>query len=244
MKKNRKIIYLLLIIGIMMCINTTVYARENYYQNENGVILTKQEYDFISNMYWNGYQNYLTLDDYNYIASLNVFDKEISKKTEEFIDAPLTRGSSVTSNLRTLTIAKACSDTCMVTLVNKWNGTPTIKSYDVFGVRVNGVEILDIRNALVSGTNYGKSYSNPKVSNNGFGYSVLVPNVGNVKATVTFVTTTGGRIYGSYQHAIKNTTEAVSKQYTIAVGGYGKVFQFTGTARSIYENSPGVDIEV
>lgn len=236
-------IFLGIVLG-MILFTESVNAQEIFYKNNNGVILTEHEYKFISNMYWEGYQEYLTLKEFNEIKELNLFDKSIQKESKEIIDYPITRGSSVTSNLRTLTIAKSCSDTCMVTLVNKWNGTPTIKSYDVFGARVTGVSILDVRNTLVSGKNYAKSYSNPKKTSSGFGYSVQVPNAENLKTSVTFITTKGGRIYGSYQHAMQNTTESISKQYSIEVGGYGKVFQFTGTARSIYENSPGVDIEV
>lgn len=243
MKKTKLKIFYGIILGIML-FTKNVNAQEIFYQNDLGVTLSQQEYEFISNMYWDGYQEYLTITDYNEIKNMDLFDKPIEKSTKEIVDFPLTRGASVTSNLRTLTIAKSCSDTCMVSLVNKWNGTPTIKSYDVFGVRVNGVSITDIKNALVSGQNYGKAYSNPKVYNNGFGFSVLVPNVGNVKTSVTFFTTKGGMIYGSYQHAMRNTSELVSKQYTIGAGGYGGVFNFTGSALNIYEDSPGVDIQV
>lgn len=243
MKKIVLNVCLLIVFG-MILYTDKLNAQEVFYKNDLGVIFSKQEYDFISNMYWNGYQEYLTLDDYNKFKELNLFNQPIEKTTKEFRYIPLTRGSSVTSNLRTLTIAKSCSYNCVLSLVNKWNGIPTIKSYDVFGVRVTGVLITDIRNALVSGQNYGKSYNNPKVYNNGFGFSVLVPNVSNVKTTVTFITTKGGTVYGSYQHSMKNTTEAVSKQYTIGLGGYGNVFNFSGSARDIYENSPGVDIQV
>ncbi len=243
MNKIKNKLFFGIILGIMFFANN-VNAQEIYYQNDLGVTLSKQEYEFISNMYWEGYQEYLTLDDYNEFKNMNLFNQSIDKTTKIIEDIPLTRGASVTSNLRTLTISKSCSNTCVVTLVNKWIGTPTIKSYDVFGVRVNGVSITNIRNVLVSGDNYARTYSNPVVHNNGFGYSVLVPNVGNVRASLTFVTTTGGIVYGSYQHAMRNTTEAVSKQYTIGLGGYGNVFNFTGSAREIYENSPGVDIQV
>ncbi len=243
MRKIKYKVFLGIMLG-MMVFTKNVNAQEIFYQNDLGVILSKQEYEFISNMYWEGYQEYLTLDDYNEFKGIDIFNQPIEKTTKEIIDVPLTRGASVTSNLRTLTIAKSCSDNCVISLVNKWNGTPTIKSYDVFGVRVTGVSITDIKNALVSGQNYGKSYSNPKVYNNGFGFSVLVPNVSNVKTSVTFITTKGGTVYGSYQHAMRNTTEAVSKQYTIGLGGYGRVFNFTGSALDIYENAPGVDIQV
>lgn len=244
MKKINKKIIFALIIGVMLHIDINVLAQENFYQNEKGVTLSKQEYDFISNMYWDGYQEYLTLGDYNEIKSLDLFDKEVQKETRHYIDSSLTRGTSVTANFRTLTITKSCSDSCMIALTNKWNGSPTAKSYDVFGARVNGVSILNIRSALVSGENYAKSYTDPKVYSNGFGYSVLVPNVENVKASVTFVTSKGGQIYGSYQHATQNITETISRQYSIGEGGYGKVFIFSGFAGSIYDNAPGVDIGV
>lgn len=243
MSKIKGKIFWGIILGMMLFSNS-VNAQEIFYQNDLGVTLSKQEYEFISNMYWEGYQEYLTLDDYNEFKSMNLFNRSVEKVTKEIVDVSLMRGASVTSHLRTLTIAKSCSDTCVISLVNKWIGTPTIKSYDVFGARVTGVSINNIKNALVTGDNYGKSYSNPKSYDNGFGYSVLVPNVGNVKASVTFFTTRSGTIYGSYQHAMRNTTEAVSKQYTIGLGGYGKVFNFTGSALDIYDNAPGVDIQV
>lgn len=242
-KKLKSKLFFGVILGIVL-FSKNVNAQGIYYQNDLGVILSKQEYEFISNMYWDGYQEYLTLEDYNEFKDMNLFDKPIEKVTKEIEDVPLTRGASVTSHLRTLTIAKSCSDTCVLSLVTKWNGTPTIKSYDVFGARVTGVSTTNIKNALVSGDNYGKTYSNPKSYSNGFGYSVLVPNVGNVKTSVTFITTKGGTVYGSYQHAMRNTTEAVSRQYTIGLGGYGRVFNFTGSALNIYDNAPGVDIQV
>lgn len=221
-----------------------VKAYEKFYQNDFGVVLTESEYEFISNMYWDGYQEYFTLEDYYEFKNSNIFEENIEKRIIEINDTNTLRSSSVTSNLRTLSIAKSCSDTCVISLVNSWNGTPTIKSYDVFGVRVSGVTITNIKNVLVSGLNYGKTYSDPVTYSNGFGYSVLVPGTSNVKISVTFITTTGGTIYGSYQHAMQNTTEAISKQYTIGTGGSGYVFNFYGSASKIYDNAPGVYIQV
>lgn len=71
-----------------------------------------------------------------------------------------------------------------------------------------------------------------------------MPNESNVIATITFTTTKGGTVYGSYQHAMRNTTENISKQYSINENGFGRVFDFTGTARNIYDNAPGVDMVV
>lgn len=238
----KKVILLILVLLILTVQNTS--AKEIFYQNDNGVILTKEEYDFFTEMYWNGYQKNLTIEDYNYIKELDLFDKVVEKKTIELFDFPIERSSSVTSNLMILTISKSCSNTCTLSLVTRWIGTPNVKSYDVFGARADGVNITNIRNARVEGDNYYKIYSNPQKNNNGFGFSILVPNESNVIATITFTTTKGGTVYGSYQHAMRNTTENISKQYSINENGFGRVFDFTGTARNIYDNAPGVDIAV
>ena len=42
-----------------------VYAEEDiYYTNDNGVSLTKTEYDFFTKMYWDGYQEFVTPDGF------------------------------------------------------------------------------------------------------------------------------------------------------------------------------------
>ena len=51
-------------------------------------------------------------------------------------------------------------------------------------------------------------------------------------------------MYGSYQHAATNTTENISEQYSIGLGGYGSVFLFSSAAKDIYDGAPGVDINV
>lgn len=217
-------------------------SAKSYYENELGVKLTQAEYEFFSELYWDGYQNYLSVDEYEQIRDMNLFYLPIEKQF--YTNYELTRGSTVTSNLRTLSISKVCSSSCYITLVTQWIGNPFVKSYDVFGARLNGPTLLSVNNALVTGDGYTKAYNNPQQFGNGFGYSILLPNTGNLKVSASFTTTNGGTIYGSYQHAVSNTTELVSKQYSIGLGGYGNVFNFYGTARTIYDNATGVDIAV
>ncbi len=238
---QKKKLFLILLMGIFS-FNVKVNAGEIFYQNENGVILTENEYNFFSEMYWKGYQEFLTQEDFIELKKLNIFEQQIEKK--EWLDAPISRNNTVTSNLRQLTISKACSQECVLTLVTSWIGSPFIKSYDVVGARIANSSLTSVRSALVSGTNYGKSYSNSQTFNNGFGYSILLPNVSNLKITLTFTTTKGGTAYGSYQHANTNTSELISKQYTIGAGEYGNVFHFNGNARTVYDNAPGVDISL
>lgn len=239
----KKKIAILLGLGVL-AISNNVYAQEkSYYENNLGVSFTEQEYNFISNLYWEGYQEYITVDEYDEIKENDLFDKRIEKETT--INYPLTRATGITSNLRTTSISRACSSKCMVTLVTNWNGTPTIKSYDVIGARVSGIEITTISNARVVGNDYIKTYSSKKTFSNGFGFSVLLPDVGNLVVNVTFYTTKGGNVYGSYQHAVKNTTKAISNQYSsLSANGFGGVFDFTDTAKSVYDNANGVSISV
>ncbi|MDE5586871.1 MAG: hypothetical protein K2I72_00695 [Bacilli bacterium] len=52
----KKISLFTLGISLLLCISTyNVYASENYYTNTFGVSLTKEEYEFLTKMYWDGY---------------------------------------------------------------------------------------------------------------------------------------------------------------------------------------------
>lgn len=66
--RNNKIIHLIwmlpiLLICLIFNINN-VFALETFYKNKNGVILTEEEYDFLTKMYWDGHQSLMTFDDY------------------------------------------------------------------------------------------------------------------------------------------------------------------------------------
>lgn len=237
-------VYKLIIILFVALFAQPVLADDYFYKNDYGVILSEKEYNFISEMYGEGYQKYLTPDEYTLIKDMDLFDKAVAKVTMSFKVPSFTKGTSINENLRTLTITKSCSNNCYIVMNNKWNQTPNVKSYDVFGARIKNGTITKINKVTVLGNNYNKSYSNPSVYDNGFGYSILVPNVSNIEMTVSFVTTTSGTVYGSYQHTKKNTTEAISKQYTIGDNGYGNVFKFSSVAATYYDNSAGVDINL
>ena len=57
----RKRLFALAIIAICtIFVIPEVKAAELYYKNDNGVILTKDEYDFFSYMFWEGSQELIT----------------------------------------------------------------------------------------------------------------------------------------------------------------------------------------
>ena len=101
-----------ILLGLLLSILLVTYvsAKENYFTNKNGVSLSEKEYVFFSEMYWEGYQKILTQEEYLQIKDMDLFEQEIKKET--YTNYSTARGSSVTSNLRTLLITKACNSTC------------------------------------------------------------------------------------------------------------------------------------
>lgn len=63
---KKQLIILAMLIG-MFTIN--VNAKEGIYINKNNVRLGMEEYDFISNMFYEGYQKDMSQEDYNSIFS-------------------------------------------------------------------------------------------------------------------------------------------------------------------------------
>ncbi len=210
---------------------------EVYYTNKSGVDFSKQEYDFITNMFYEGYQDNVTLEDLEKIRDLDLVSKPIEKISIPEV-MPLI---SSYENGRTLNMVKSCSSECLIALTAVWNGTPTVKSYDVIGFLLDGTYITSKGIAGVQGTNYSESYYSPKLFSNGLGYSILIPNTTNIKVSASFYAAVKGRVYGSYQHARKNITEANSKLYTLSLGGAGNVFLFYGAAKDVYDEATGLD---
>jgi len=72
MKKNSKL-FLLVVISLAVVLSCpNAFAKEAYYSNLNGVSLTKDEYDFFTKMYYDGYQTTITQDEYQRFIDNNV----------------------------------------------------------------------------------------------------------------------------------------------------------------------------
>ena len=50
------------------------------------------------------------------------------------------------------------------------------------------------------------------------------------------------KIYGTYQHAIRDISLANSQKYTLSSTGYGKVVLFDSSVKSYYSLFGGVDV--
>lgn len=244
-----KKIFMFIILGTLLMwfshdnVSALTSEKNIYYTNKYQVQFSEQEYNFFSNMYWDGYQEFVTQKEFDDIKQLNLFNSRIEKSTIINPDI-MTRATTITEKSRTTTISRSCSSNCLVSLVTNWNSTPTVKSYDVVGARLSNSTLKTINKAMVTGKNYSKQYTSYNKKGNGFGYSIKVPNANNIRVTVSFTTSSGGKAFGSYQHSKSNISETTSQLYNISENGSGNVFQFYGTATGKFDNANGVNISL
>ena len=202
---------LLITFGVLFSLS--LVNAETYYTNDKNVEFSKDEYDFISNMYYEGYQNYMNQSDLDKIRELDLVNQPIEK-----VSTPDTMPIlNSYEKGRYFYLDKACNTECLVVLTAKWTGTPTVASYDVIGARFDGVTTTSIGAAVVTGDNLDGNYITPKKASNGFGYSVKIASVRNLMVTTSFYAKPSGRVYATYQHAMNTITEANSKNYTFNI---------------------------
>jgi len=214
-----------------------------YYENNNGLSFTKEEYDFFTAMYYEGYQENMTEEDLLYFKNVSLNKNMV--ETVILADNFSTRATVVTSAAKTLKISKIDTVNPTISVVLTWTQNPTVRSYDVIGAYFETVQLVgNVTTKIVySGGNYNSSEI--QNSNNGFGVSIKLPsNASDMKVTQTFKTTKGGKVYSSYQHAITNISLAQSKSYSISYSGYGHVFLFNSGINSKYDCMSGVELSV
>ncbi len=238
---KKKVIGMIILAIMMMGLSINAYAKEVYYTTPTGIELTEAEYNFLVNFYWKGYVDNMTQEQYEEFASSDLLNRKLTVK--KLNDEP-NRSQSHTTSSKNISIAAACSSYCTVSIVATWYANPSVRSYDTIGAYFSGVSLLSHQSTVVHSSTGSTSYSNLKTAYNGLGNSVLLPSGTNLVINQIFTTTTGGTIYGSYQHATQNTTLAVSKLYNFSLGGYGSVFLFYGNAYGVYDGMAGVDINV
>lgn len=237
---------ILIIFGVLAIFIGHDVKAETYFVNKNNVNLTKSQYDYISKLYYEGYQNFITEDEYNTLVQNDLFQQEVESKSMVTFERSNTRSTNIYANKRTLTISKSCNTNCMITLKAVWDGIPIVQSYDVIGMRFANTSPISINQCSITSNSYSNSYSNSsenyKNANYGFGYSVKIPNSSGIVLLTSATVNTGGTVYGAYEHALSNVTLATSKNYNISSAGQGSVFAFTGSAIGKYDNTSGVEI--
>lgn len=247
MKRVVKVLFVLL--GV---ISLNVYADEAFYTNDNGVSLTEQEYNFFTNMYWDGFQEYVDSTLYNKYASMGLYDKEVHTSINNITS---TNNSSQTYGLIHETTAKklqlsyGCNGpACTMVTSLQWKGTPTIRSYDVIGALLDG-NLTRISTPITklywSGSTI--TFTDRVYSGDGFGCSVLLQNSStnmSIVQDIDIEINGNGIFFSSYQHATSNITLETSKKYNVGFGGYGGVFYFYGSAVGVYDSMAGVNVSL
>ncbi len=150
-----------------------------------------------------------------------------------------------------------------VTINNTWKTIPSVKSFDVIGLRpenvapttqVNGTTISAYQKWDGNIINYGVNSENTKYStlNSGQGGVGISMNISDnvtssleMQLTAVFLTediVTG--IHGTYQHATSDVTLNESKSYSFHNEGLGQVFYYSNPAiRSKYDNTTGLYVD-
>lgn len=240
----KKILFIV-ILNFFVFFNTGVYAKEIYYTNNYGVNFSLEEYDFISKMFYVGYQKIMMEEDYNNIFSEDIINSEIVSNTYISNGDIKPYGLSHSTASKKLTISKACTSNCLITINATWIKSPVVRSYDVIGAYLDGVTLLTEPTTTAINTSGSNSSTEIVKFENGFGVSVKLPNSGNdMKVSQYFKVINSGKVYASYQHAAKSISLANSKKYTISRSGYGGVFLFNSSVRDYYDGMGGVDITI
>ena len=224
-------------------------AKETYYVNDNGVEMSQYEYVFLQNFYFDRFPEHITQEQFDELKANDLFNGTVERVTYEEPssssddDSNGSRSPTHDTSAKLLVITKSCGTTCTVSLQATWHYSPTIRSYDDIGFYFFGSSMSSHLFTAVSSTTEYQTFSNIKTGTYGWGNTVKLPQTGsNVVVLSTVIMNTGGHLYGSYQHAVQNTTLNVAKDYTFALGGYGHVFLFGNSATNVYDGMGGVDI--
>ena len=247
----KKIVVALLVVLCIFGITKNVYAEEAYYTTQNGIELTREEYEFLTTFYNPRFPDIMTRDMYEEFVESDLINSEVEIVTYNEPQLGLLnpsvgpRSQTHTTSYKTIHISKGCNSTfCTIDIQNTWTVNPSVRSWDNIGAYFDGVSLIKHNHTYVdstSGTNWF-TYLN---TTNGIGNSVELPSTGNdIIIDMSFRVSRGGTVYGSYQHAMQNTTLANSQNYTLDILGYGNVFSYYGTAIGVYDGMNGVDIDV
>ena len=234
--------FMLLLVTVFAFNVTKVAAEEIFYENDKGVTFTKEEYDYITYMFWDGFQDEMTEADYDKYIDYDLINS--TKKGKVVYEPPVTRATYIEDRAARLQIAYACGvNDCLVSVDYIWKVNPTVRSYDVMGAYLYNTSLTNTPTTYLSSTQGGQFYSNYRMFSNGFGISMQLPQyASDLKINQNFRVEEQGTVYASYQHAMRSTSLANSQNYTLSRSGFGGVFDFEGVAFNTYDRMNGVEI--
>lgn len=242
-KKMNKLIWGILAMFCLLGVNVNALEdNEVYYENDNGVKFTKIEYDFVSEFYYEGYQDYMTLDNYLRLKDAGVMEEKVKKVVYNYNSGIQTLTNiNYQSASKKLTLSYACTSRCYASLYVSWLTIANVRSYDLIGAYSPTANALvaEESSMIYSGRSYAATEKNN--SKNGISSTFKLPSTDAKYAfTLDFNVPIGTKVYASYQHAKKTISLANSRKYTYASSGYGGVFRFDSSVSSYYDGMGGI----
>lgn len=219
---------------------------EEYYVNSNGVKLTEKEYDSISEFYWKGYQDSMTLKDYEYLSENGLFNSQItSVESNDKSSGGISLFAEHTTRAKSLKMSKACTTNCFISVSLTWLSLPTIRSYDLIGEYFYNTTVLSRGNVQLFDGSNRTTYAPDKSNSTSLGTTVKLPTTASkIKITHTFTAEKKGGVNASYQHAKKNISLSNSKKYSFSQSGIGGVFKFDTGIQDYYDCMAGVSLSL
>lgn len=245
---------LLLLLVVISFFGKNVFAEEIYYTNSSGVAFTKEEYDFYTDLAYDGYQEKVTEEMLNEIKGkdrdslkMNVVKMCLKDKNDGIMTAQNDDNLFIETTAKSLSMGKYCTPFyCRAVAVLEWLVEPAVKSYDAIGAFIDGpTRLADADTALTTDT----AVYRPELvryEEDGFGALIKLPEETN-KGTIidqSFMFEGSGMIFMTYQHTMYNLTLNEASQFDIDFSGFGNVFDFYGEAFNAYDNLPGVYMHV
>lgn len=245
MKSFKKVFALIALLS-MISFNSNAMAledREIYYTNDYNVSFTKDEYDFVGEFYFDGYQNIMRQEDYNYMIDNDLMNGniQITEISDENVLLPRASVSYATGSKR-LKLSSSCSTTfCSMTLNLTWLVSPNVRSYDLIGAYSPTSNNLIFSNSRIYYDGEVRQYVEYKQESHGISATMKLPSPGeDIVIVFTFKASPGTKVYASYQHAKKSISLANSRKYSFNTGGYGNVFLFDESVSDYYDAMRGV----
>ena len=244
-----KKLFVLVITLIIITFSGNVLALENdvYYTNDHYVSFTKEEYDFVSKFYFDGYQKIMNQEQYKYMIDNDLMNGEI--KVKEIIDndglLPMTDTYYATGSKKIKLSSSCGSSPCSMAISLTWLVSPKVRSYDLIGAYSPTSDNLKFGASVIYHTGGTKQYTESRKESHGVSATMKLPSSGeDIIIVMDFKANKGTTVYAAYQHAKKTISLANSRKYSFNSGGYGHVFLFDESVSDYYDAMGGVQMTI
>ena len=243
MRRSMGIITTLLIIFLVNI--KVVNAQEIVYTNDKNVSFTEAEYNYFSEIYWDGIQKFITQEHKDMFSDIDFEHVAVDKRSLCYKrKEPLRDNTYAGTYYDEITISKSCGILCRISTAVNWLGEPSVKSHDVLGSLLSGPTRLGNPGTIIVGDNNSYPPDAVVYDTDGFGVVFNLPNAQSINIAQTFTYTGTGLVFATYQHALTPINLAHAQEFNINISGYGSVLQFYGNAFGVYDAGPGVYITV